>query len=354
LFFPEAYKTLTQDQVAARIRTIKEKLGKELIILGHHYMSDAVIQFADYRGDSLELSRKAAQAGEAHYIVFCGVHFMAETAAILSRPGQIVTIPDRRAGCLLADMAEIEEVRRAWDDLYALWGDDLTPITYVNSAAELKAFCGEHGGVICTSSNAAKICRWALQRSNHALFFPDANLGTNTALAMGIPRDQIKVWNPSRPLGGNPDIAQARFVAWRGFCNVHVHFTLEHIAAVRARYEGIKVVVHPECSPEVVAQSDANGSTSFIVQYVRQAPAGARIAIGTESNLVYRLAKESPDKLVVPLVESYCISMERINPYNLLRTLDSLLEGHPMELIEVSPENARWARVALERMLQES
>jgi len=351
LVFRQEHKRLSEAEVAARIWAAKAKLGKEMVILGHHYMSDAVIQFADYRGDSLELSRRAAQASEARYIVFCGVHFMAETASILSRPDQIVLIPDVRAGCIMADMAETDEVEQAWADLDALWPGDVTPITYVNSVASLKAFCGAHGGIACTSSNAAKICRWALDRTGHVLFVPDQNLGANTALAMGIPADEVMIWHPSRPYGGNPNIEEARFVVWRGFCNVHVQFAIEHIIAIRAKYPDIQVVVHPECAPDVVALADANGSTSYIVRYVREAPAGAKIAVGTEANLVYRLAKECPDKMVIPLADSYCVSMERINPWNLLRSVESILAGDPVEQVSVPPEIRKPAKVALERML---
>ena len=352
----KAYNQLDDREIARRIQSAKARLGKELVILGHHYVSDEVIQFADYCGDSLQLSRQAAALDDAKYIVFCGVHFMAETAAILCHPEQMVLLPNMRAGCQMADMAEISDVQAAWDGLTSLWPEsDLIPITYVNSAAALKAFCGEHGGIVCTSSNAAKICRWALDRANHVLFFPDENLGTNTALDMGIPRDRIKVWNPSKPWGGNAEgLAQATFVVWRGFCYVHHRFTVEHVAAIRAKYDGIQVVVHPECLPEVVAQADATGSTSFIVRFAREAPTGARIAIGTESNLVYRLAKEYPDKLIVPLSESFCVSMARNNMRNLLETLDSILDGHPKEVVDVAQEVKEPARIAVERMLRES
>ena len=348
----ESYKRLSREEAIARVGELKAKLGRDLVILGHHYMSDDVIQFADFRGDSLQLSQEAARVEDARYIVFCGVHFMAETADILRRPGQVVVIPDKRAGCLLADMAETDEVRNAWKSLTDLWGDDITPITYVNSTASLKAFCGRNGGIVCTSSNAAEVCRWALERTRHVLFFPDANLGTNTALSMGIPREQIMTWDPSRPLGGNPDIDRARFVVWRGFCYVHSHFTPEHVAAIRAKYEGIRIVVHPECSPEVVELSDENGSTSYIVRVAEKAPAGARLAIGTECNLVYRLAQEHPDKLIVPLVDSYCVSMARINLYNLLRSLESIVEGRPVEVVEVPEQVKAEAQIALQNMLR--
>ena len=352
----DAYSQLDDLEPVQRIRAAKAKLGKELVILGHHYVSDEVIQFADYRGDSLQLARQAAASDEARYIVFCGVHFMAETAAILSRPGQIVVFPNLRAGCQLADMAEIGDVQAAWDSLMSLWPEsDLIPITYVNSAASLKAFCGRHGGIVCTSSNAARICRWALGRASHVLFFPDENLGTNTALEMGVPWDRIKVWNPSKPWGGNDEgLSQATFVVWRGFCYVHHRFTVEHVAVMRAKYQGIQVVVHPECLPGVVAQADAAGSTSFIIKYAQEAPSGARMAIGTESNLVYRLAKEHSDKLIVPLSESFCVSMARNDMRNLLQTLDSIIDGHPREIVDVAPEVKEPARIAVERMLRES
>lgn len=348
------YGQMSWNEIAARIKRAKAKLGDELVILGHHYVSDEVIQFADYRGDSLQLSRQAANVPNARYIVFCGVHFMAETAAVLSRPEQMVLVPNLKAGCMLAEMGQIDDVEAAWVQLSQLWPDDVTPITYVNSAASLKAFCGRHGGIVCTSSNAAQICAWALERRGHVMFFPDENLGTNTALAMGIEPERIKVWDPSQPWGGNEDIEQAKFVVWRGFCYVHTQFTVEHVKAIRERYDNMRVVVHPESRPAVVAAADDNGSTAYIIKVVEAAPAGARFAIGTEANLVHRLAKENPDKLIVPLVESFCVSMARNNIYNLVRTLDSILEGNPVERVDVEPEIKREARLAVERMLQES
>ena len=347
-------KQLDEAEVVRRIWAAKAKLGRDLVILGHHYMSDDVIQFADYRGDSLQLAQQAVSHKDVKYIVFCGVHFMAETASILSQPGQMVLMLTLKAGCQMADMAELEDVQTAWEALTGLWGDDVVPITYVNSTAALKAFCGEHGGITCTSSNAPQICRWALGRASHVLFFPDENLGANTALAMGIPPEKIAVWNPSKSMGGDARLEQATFVVWRGFCYVHHRFSVKDVETVREKYPGISVVVHPECLPEVVAQADDSGSTSYIIRYVQSAPAGARIAIGTEANLVYRLDKEHPDKLVVPLAESYCISMARNNMYDLLETLESILEGHPKEVVQVPPEIAAPARIAVERMLQES
>jgi quinolinate synthase len=349
------YKQLTLDQVAERIRAAKAELGNEVVILGHHYVSDEVIQFADYRGDSLQLSRQAANVPDARYIVFCGVHFMAETAAVLSRDEQIVLVPTTRASCMMAEMADIEEVSAAWDDLDGLWPGDVTPITYVNSTARLKAFCGRHDGISCTSSNAADIVQWALARKDHVFFFPDENLGTNVALSLGIPREQIKVWNPSQPWGGNPtDIDKARVIVWRGFCYVHTQFAVEHVEAIRAKYDDIQVIVHPECTPEVVQAADANGSTSFIIQMVEKAPEGARIAVGTEANLVHRLNAQYPKKLVIPLAESHCVAMGRNNVYNLLHALESILAGQPVAQVQVSPEIREYAKIAVERMLQES
>jgi quinolinate synthase len=355
LLIPQLYAELDDAEVSRRIEEIRKDLGSRVVILAHHYTSDAVVEHADFRGDSLGLSRQAAAQADAEFIVFCGVHFMAETASILSQPGQTVVIPDLGAGCQMADMAEIVDVEAAWAALSERWGESsLLPITYVNSAASLKAFCGKHGGIVCTSSNAERICRWALDRAEHLLFFPDQNLGTNTALAMGYPDDAIRVWNPSKLDESAAGLREATFVVWRGFCYVHHRFGIEHVQAVRAQHPGIEVIVHPECLPEVVAAADGNGSTAWIIRHVEAAPSGARIAVGTECNLVYRLAKAHPNKLIVPLRDSFCVSMARNNPRNLLQVLESLRDGKPRNVVEVPPETKELARVAVERMLEES
>jgi quinolinate synthase len=348
---PNEYRNLSDDDMFARIRVAKGKLGPDVVILGHHYQRDEVIQFADYRGDSLELSRIAAtQATEARYIVFCGVNFMAETAAMLCDPAQTVLMPALEAPCPMAAMADAGDAQVAWDALTDLWGDDIVPITYQNSVAGLKAFCGRCGGAVCTSANAQAVFRWALAQKEHILFFPDEHLGRNTALALGIPLEEIAVWDPDEP-GGGDTFQKAKVVIWKGYCHVHTYFTVEHVKAVRERYGDITVVVHPECPMEVVQAADLDGSTSFILRTVRDAPPGSRFAIGTEINMVARLARDYPDKLIVPLARSLCGAMYRTSPNHLLYTLESLLQGQLVGVITVPEETARWANVALERML---
>jgi quinolinate synthase len=327
---PDEYRNLSDDETLARIRAAKEKLGPDVVILGHHYQREEVIQFADYRGDSLELSRIAAtQATGARYIVFCGVDFMAETAAMLCDPSQTVLMPALEAPCPMAAMADAAEAQIAWNALTDLWGNDLIPITYQNSYAGLKAFCGQRGGAVCTSANAQAVFRWALTQKGHILFFPDEHLGRNTALALGIPLDEIAVWDPDEP-GERELFQKAKVVIWKGYCHVHTYFTVEHVRAVREKYGDITVVVHPECPMEVVQAADLNG---------------------TEINMVARLARDYPDKLVVPLARSLCGAMYRTSPNHLLYTLESLLRGESVGVIAVPEETARWANVALERML---
>jgi len=345
------YQTLSEGEVFARIREAKSELGAALVILGHHYQRDEVIQFADYRGDSLELSRIAAQARDARYIVFCGVDFMAETAAMLCAPEQIVCLPAHSAVCPMAQMADVDQAQVAWQHLTALWGDDLLPVAYQNSYATLKAFCGQKGGAVCTSANAQAILRWALREKGHVLFFPDEHLGRNSALAIGIPAAEIAVWDPADPEASRDAARRATVVVWKGYCHVHTFFTVEHVEQVRRQYPGIQVIVHPECPAEVVARSDSNGSTSFIVRTVESAAPGSAFAIGTEIHLVARLAKENPDKTIVPLARSLCGAMYRINPYNLSYTLDHLLADDPVNVVRVSPDISRWANLALQKML---
>jgi quinolinate synthase len=345
------YRNLTKEEVVAKVRHAKSELGDELVILGHHYERDEVIEFADYRGDSLELSRRAAEAKKARYIVFCGVDFMAETAAMLCDPSQIVCLPAHTAVCPMAQMADVDQAQVAWQHLSSLWGGELIPVTYQNSYATVKAFCGERGGAVCTSSNAQAIFRWALSEKRHLLFFPDEHLGRNSALALGIPAERIAVWNPADPEASREAAEEADVVVWKGYCNVHTFFTVEHVENARRQYPGIQVIVHPECSSEVVAKSDMNGSTSFIVRVVEDAPPGAAFAIGTETNLVARLARENPEKTIVPLARSLCGAMYRINLYNLSYTLDRLLAGTPVNVIRIPPDISRWANLALEKML---
>jgi len=349
--FFEEYQGLPEDEVLGRIRRAKSRLGDALVILGHHYQRDEVIQFADFVGDSLELSRLAAQSRQARYIVFCGVDFMAETAAMLCAPEQTVCLPAHSAVCPMAEMADADQARVAWGHLASLWRDDLTPITYQNSYAALKAFVGEKDGAVCTSANAQPIMRWALDKRSHVLFFPDEHLGRNSALALGIAPQEITVWDPADPDCSIEAARQASVVVWKGYCRVHTFFTVEHVRQIRGQHPGIKVIVHPECPAEVVAQSDLNGSTSFIVRTVSQAPEGSSFAIGTEIHLVARLARENPTKTVVPLARSLCNAMYRINPHNLCWTLESLVEGEPVNAVRVPKDIARWANIALKKML---
>lgn len=349
---PPAYVNLPRDEIFERIRAARNILGSDVVILGHHYQHDDVIQFADYRGDSLELSRTAATHKQAKYIIFCGVDFMAETAAMLCEPYQKVLLPAMDAPCPMALMADANDAAQAWSRLVAVWGEEnLIPITYQNSTAELKAFCGRHGGAVCTSANAQKVFLWAFQQGKRVIFFPDEWLGTNTALALGLRPKEIALWEPSLPDGGNPNLDGARIVIWKGYCHVHVDFTVEQVQEARRRYPGAIVIVHPECPVPVVQASDLNGSTSYILRQVEKAPAGSIFVVGTEFNMVNRMAREHPDKLVVPLAKSTCHTMARTTPAHLLYTLEQLLQGNLVGEIIVPPEIARWANRALERML---
>ncbi|MCD4738054.1 MAG: quinolinate synthase NadA [Anaerolineae bacterium] len=339
---------------AARIRDVKAALGKRLVILGHHYQRDDVIAFADYRGDSLQLSRTATQT-DAEFIVFCGVHFMAEVAAILAPPEQHVLIPDPSAGCYLADTATPQAVLTAWralDTAFDAVESTFTPITYVNSSAALKSFCGRHGGIVCTSGNAAQVIRWALEQRPRVFFFPDQHLGRNTALKMGFALEEMLLWDVRIP----PDITalrEAKVLLWPGACNVHQRFRPEHIRAVRERYPDVRVIVHPECRAEVVALADDAGSTAGIIREVAVAPAGTVWAIGTESRLVHRLQREHPEQTFVPLtdVEPYCATMSQITVANLAATVTGLLDGEMRNEVTVDEETTKWSQVALERML---
>jgi quinolinate synthase len=361
------YKSLDDATLRDRITAIRSEWGQRLLILGHHYQQDEVIRLADLRGDSYQLSRMAAESRDCRAIAFCGVHFMAETADILAnrpeglaeRDGQRVQVilPDMAAGCALADMAAIDQVEDAWEDLDELIGtDDITPITYVNSAASLKAFCGLHGGIVCTSSNAAAVLKWGFSQRRRALFFPDQHLGRNTALAMGVPASAMPVWDPhAELLGGNSEEAleQSRVILWKGHCSVHQVFQPEHVLRFRAEVPGIRIVVHPECQQEVNDLADISGSTGKIIEAVETAPPGTKWAIGTELHLVNRLRDEHPQQeihFLSPLV-CMCATMYRIDLAHLCWSLENLAAGTPVNLVRVDDETARWALVALTRML---
>jgi quinolinate synthase len=353
---PDRYTSAPLEENEARIRAAKDALGDRLLILGHHYQRDEVIQFADARGDSFRLARFAADNAQATDIVFCGVHFMAEAADILTGPDQHVCLPDLNAGCSMADMADIDQVEEAWAVLDEVTDTDaVVPITYMNSSAALKAFVGRHGGAVCTSSNARAILAWALDRGRQVLFFPDQHLGRNTAFQMGFTEADMAVWDPRREGGGLEErvVKEATFLLWRGHCSVHQRFQPEHIDNARAEHAGVRVIVHPECSHEVVALADEVGSTEYILQAVSGAPPGSVIAVGTEIHMVQRMAREHPDKTIVsldPLV-CPCSTMFRIDAPHLAWCLDRIVERHPVNRITVDPDTAEWARVALQRML---
>lgn len=339
------------DGVIDRLERAKGKLGQSVVILGHHYQRDDVIRFADHTGDSLELSRLAAAARDAAYIVMCGVDFMAESAALLVASGQQVYSPSPEARCPMALMADVSGAAEAWDGLTQLWGQDLLPITYQNSSAELKAFCGERGGAVCTSSNAGAVFRWALAQKGHILFFPDEHLGRNTAASLGFEEGDVAVWDAEKPVEGQRGLEERTVVVWQGYCHVHTAFTVEQVNKAREMWPEATVLVHPECPAEVVGRSDVAGSTSHIVRVVAEAPPGSSFVIGTETNLVNRLAAQHPDKRVVPLARSLCGAMARITPANLLSVLEGILEGGMEGSVRVAPETVEGARLALDRML---
>ncbi|MCS7166528.1 MAG: quinolinate synthase NadA [Gemmatales bacterium] len=351
------YRSLPQQELVQRCWAAKRRLGERLLILGHHYQQDEVIQFADLRGDSYKLSSEAAKRSQCRFIVFCGVHFMAETADILTPPEVVVILPDLAAGCSMADMADLDSVESAWEQL----GDivdttDVMPVTYINSAADLKAFCGERGGLVCTSSNARAALEWAFARRSRVLFFPDQHLGRNTARRMGMSLDQMCVWDPELPLGGNTpeQIRRSRLILWKGHCSVHQMFKPQHVAWFRQRYRDIKILVHPECMMEVVDQADLVGSTEFIIKTIREAPPGSRWAIGTELHLVNRLKNEHPDKEIHFLSNMVCMcaTMYRIDLPHLCWALENLAAGRIVNEIRVPEPTRTWARIALERMLE--
>ena len=345
--------------LVARARNARKALGDRAFILGHHYQRDEVIQFADVTGDSFKLAREAAARPGAEYVVFCGVHFMAESADILTSPAQKVVLPDLAAGCSMADMATYNQVEECWEALEDLGlADDVVPVTYMNSSADIKAFTGRHGGTVCTSSNAARALKWALSQGSKVLFLPDQHLGRNTAvLEMGMSLDDCVVWDPHAPgeTGGlAPDaLRDATMILWRGHCSVHGRFSPQCVTDVRERIPGVNVIVHPECVHEVMLAADEVGSTEKIISTIERAPSGSAWAVGTELNLVQRLAAANPDKTVVFLDKTvcYCSTMNRIDLPHLVWALESLVEGKVVNQITVEPEAARQARAALERML---
>ena len=351
------YAALAADEIRARTLAARQTLGKRAVILGHHYQRESVIEFADFRGDSFKLSQLAAAQDAAEFIVFCGVHFMAESADVLRQPHQTVILPDLKAGCSMADMAVIEDVETAWEHLTRVHGDTLVPVTYMNSSAALKAFCGERGGVVCTSSNARAVLEWAWAKKARVFFFPDQHLGRNTATAMGVPLERIAEWDWRAE---DPERANAacfdpvvKLVLWRGFCSVHTKFTKQQIDEKRAADPAVKVLVHPECTFDVVQNADLVGSTEFIIERVRKAAPGTHWAIGTEINLVHRLALEHPEQSIESLQKNVCpcATMNRIDPAHLLWALENLAAGHVVNPIRVPEDVRRGARLALDRML---
>ncbi|UAL51170.1 MULTISPECIES: quinolinate synthase NadA [Metabacillus] len=351
---PPHYKELSEEEMIERVIRIKEKLGRRLLIPGHHYQKDEVIQFADITGDSLQLAQAAAENNEAEYIVFCGVHFMAETADMLTSEGQNVLLPDMRAGCSMADMADIEQTERAWTKLQAMYGDTILPLTYVNSTAAIKAFVGKNGGATVTSSNAEKMLRWSFEQKQRILFLPDQHLGRNTAFNLGVPLDKMAIWNPMTneiEYDGNPE--DVIVILWKGHCSVHEKFTVKNIDDLRDAKPDMKIIVHPECSREVVAASDLAGSTKYIIDTIESAPAGSKWAIGTEMNLVKRIIDQHPDKEIVSLNPFMCpcLTMNRIDLPHLLWSLEGLEEGKIINQIKVDPKTTEHAVLALERML---
>lgn len=354
---PKQYLDMQPAELDVRIARARAKLREKLVVLGHHYQRDEVIKYADFTGDSFKLAQYAAKQEKAEYVLFCGVHFMAESADILTRPEVQVLLPNMAAGCSMADMADPDDVYEAWDIISEAVGEDVTviPITYMNSAASLKAFVGEREGLVCTSSNAEKAFAYAFERGEKILFFPDQHLGRNTGWAAGIPLDEMVLWNWRMPGGGvTPEqLKKAKVILWQGHCSTHQRFSVEQIEKARRDYPGINVIVHPECRWEVVQAADQNGSTEKIVKAVSEAPAGSAWAIGTEINLVNRLAKQNPDKTVFCLdpVVCPCSTMYRIHPAYLAWVLEGLVQGEVVNEVKVEDETRKWALLALERML---
>ena len=353
---PAEYQRYTAEELDARIHAARQKLGDSVTILGHHYQREEVIKYADFQGDSFLLSQQAASRPDADYIIFCGVHFMAETACILAADHQRVILPNITAGCSMADMAPMDDVEDAWQDLDETLGpNEIVPVTYMNSIAGIKALCGRNGGAVCTSSNADAVLRWAFEQGKRVLFLPDQHLGRNTALKMGIPLDEMVIWNPFRVLGGNtPDqLRRAKIVLWQGHCSVHTRFTVKQIELARQRFPEVTVIVHPECVMETVQAADRVGSTEYIRAQINNAAPGTVWAVGTEISLVNRLAINNPDKTVFCLdpVTCPCSTMYRIHPAYLLWVMESILNHRPMNQITVPPTIRQEAQTALNRML---
>jgi quinolinate synthase len=356
---PGGLPPASDPDLVARAQAAKDALGSRVFVLGHHYQRDEVIRFADVTGDSFKLARDAAARPDAEYIVFCGVHFMAESADILTGPEQKVILPDLAAGCSMADMARLAQVEDAWDALAdAGIADSVVPVTYMNSSADIKAFCGRNGGAVCTSSNAQVALEWAYEQKPEAkvLFLPDQHLGRNTAvLELGMSLDDCVVWDPHRPNGGLTieQLRDARMILWRGHCSVHGRFSAEVVDELRAKIPGVQILVHPECKHEVVTKADLVGSTEFIIKTIEAAPAGSSWAIGTELNLVQRLADQHPDKNIVFLDRTvcYCSTMNRIDLPHFVWAMENLVAGNVVNQIQVDPETEKWAKVALQRML---
>ena len=353
---PAEYQRYTAEELDARIHAARQKLGDSVTILGHHYQREEVIKYADFQGDSFLLSQQAASRPDADYIIFCGVHFMAETACILAAPHQRVILPNITAGCSMADMAPMDDVEDAWQDLDETLGpNEIVPVTYMNSIAGIKALCGRNGGAVCTSSNADAVLRWAFEQGKRVLFLPDQHLGRNTALKMGIPLDEMVIWNPFRALGGNtPDqLRRAKIVLWQGHCSVHTRFTVKQIELARQRFPEVTVIVHPECVMETVQAADRVGSTEYIRSQINNAAPGTVWAVGTEISLVNRLAINNPDKTVFCLdpVTCPCSTMYRIHPAYLLWVMESILDNRPVNQITVPPTIRHEAQTALNRML---
>jgi quinolinate synthase len=353
---PERYLGLSDEEMDRRIAAARATLGRRLVILGHHYQRDEVIRFADYTGDSYKLAGEIAKHPEAEFIIFCGVHFMAESADVLSAPHQQVILPDLAAGCSMADMAEPEQLEMCWSDLEQMGVSGIIPVTYINSAASIKAFVGERGGVVCTSSNAGASLKWAWERGERVLFLPDQHLGRNTAYKMGVPLDDMVLWDPNEIFGGlDPDDAKrARIILWKGHCSVHTRFTARQIEHLRAQYPGIKVIVHPEVPWDVVQAADDSGSTEYIIKTVKNSPAGSVWAVGTEIHLVNRLARDvAPERTVMSIDQFGCLcsTMFRVSPNHLLWTLEGLVAGEVHNRIVVPDHQKHWTKVALDRML---
>jgi len=357
---PERYLGLSDAEMDSRILAAKAALGPRLVILGHHYQRDEVIKFADYTGDSYKLAQQVSKHPDAEFIVFCGVHFMAESADVISAPHQQVILPDLAAGCSMADMADPDQLELCWNDLEEILGREaggnVVPVTYINSAASIKAFVGERGGVVCTSSNAAASLKWAWERGEKILFLPDQHLGRNTAYKLGVPLDEMVVWDPNEIFGGlDPDaVKRARMILWKGHCSVHTRFTVRQIENIRAQHSGVRVIVHPEVPWDVVQAADDSGSTEYIIKTVMQSPSGSTWAVGTEIHLVERLARQAaPERTVLSLDQFGCLcsTMFRVSPNHLLWTLEGLVDGVVHNRIVVPEDRKHWTKVALDRML---